>query len=388
MKHQMSYTSLVVLRYNRVYTFLLCCIVSLLCIGPTAFAHKVEGPAPTNNNNNPYEPEPGAPAFDETSVFVNVQRIGGTEMAAVIKGRTVYLPMTNVFDFLKIKSEAAPNFDSVFGYFIDPEAKFCIDNIKYQIRYKGQVFQLQPGDLIQTESNLYLRQDYFSQAFGLTCDFDFSNLTVKLSASVELPAVREMQMELMHRNVSRLKGEVKADTNIKRGYPFFNLGAADWSLSATQQSGAGQDLRAGLSLGGILAGGELDVYLNYSSQIPFNERQQFYQWRFADNSHKAIRQVTLGRILTQSVASVYNPVDGVQISNTPTTYRKSAGSYRLSRTTQPGWTVELYVNNVLVDFVKADASGFFSFDVPLVYGNSIVKLRYYGLYGEVRTSEV
>src|SRR5690606_15598456 len=46
-----------------------------------------------------------------------------------------------------------------------------------------------------------------------------------------------------------------------------------------------------------------------------------------------------------------------------------------------------YVNNVLVDYTKADASGFFSFDVPLVYGNCSVKLRYYGQFGEVRTTE-
>jgi hypothetical protein len=49
--------------------------------------------------------------------------------------------------------------------------------------------------------------------------------------------------------------------------------------------------------------------------------------------------------------------------------------------------VELYVNNVLVDFKKADAAGFYTFDVPLVYGNSIVKLRFFGPYGEERIKE-
>ena len=49
--------------------------------------------------------------------------------------------------------------------------------------------------------------------------------------------------------------------------------------------------------------------------------------------------------------------------------------------------MELYVNNVLVDYVKADASGFFTFEVPLVYGNSLVKLRYYGPWGEEHSRE-
>ncbi len=351
-------------------------------------AHK-EAPVhkEVNNSGSPYDPEPGAPAFDETSVFINVQRVGGTEMPAVIKDRTAYLPVNIVFDFLKIKNELAPGLDSVSGYFIEPSARFCIDYRRLQIRYKGAVFLLQESDLIQTESNLYLRAEYFNQVFGLACAFDFSNLTVKVSATVDLPAVREAQMEQMHRNVSRLKGEQKADTVIRRSYPFFNMGMADWSLNATQQLNGSSDMRAGLALGAILAGGELNVFLNYYSHEPFRERQQFYQWRLANNDRKYLRQATAGRIFTGSTASISDPVVGIQLTNTPTTYRRSAGTYRLSKTTQPGWTVELYVNNVLVDYVKADASGFFTFDVPLVYGNSVVKLRYYGLYGEERTTE-
>ena len=55
--------------------------------------------------------------------------------------------------------------------------------------------------------------------------------------------------------------------------------------------------------------------------------------------------------------------------------------------TEPGWIVELYINNVLVDYIKADASGFFTFEVPLIYGNSMVKLKFFGPWGEERTRE-
>jgi hypothetical protein len=359
---------------------MLCLVAMSFLCSIAANAHKVEG---TDYNN----PDPGSPLFDETSVFINVQRVGGTEVPAVIKDRMVFLPITNVFDFLKIKNTATLNFDSVSGFFIDPAATFTIDNIHYQITYKGKVTQLKPEDLIQTESNLYLRQEYFSQVFGLTCSFDFSNLSVKISTTFDLPAVREMQLEQMHSNVDRLKGKITADTVIGRSYPAFRLGIADWSLSASQQTDGNNDFRAALSLGSVILGGEANLSLNYIKSQAFEERQQFYQWRFANNDWKFMRQATLGRIFTQATSSIYDPVIGIQFTNTPTTYRRSFGTYRLSKITQPGWTVELYVNNVMVDYTKADASGFFSFDVPLVYGNSIVRLRYYGLYGEERTSE-
>ncbi len=94
-----------------------------------------------------------------------------------------------------------------------------------------------------------------------------------------------------------------------------------------------------------------------------------------------------GKIQTQAVSSIYNPVIGVQLTNAPTTYRRSFGSYTMSDRTEPNWIVELYVNNVLVDYTTADASGFFTFQVPLVYGNTIVKLKFYGPWGEEKTKE-
>ena len=53
----------------------------------------------------------------------------------------------------------------------------------------------------------------------------------------------------------------------------------------------------------------------------------------------------------------------------------------MSDRTEPDWIVELYVNNVLVDYTTADASGFYTFQVPLVYGNTIVKLKFYRALG-------
>ncbi|UZJ63901.1 hypothetical protein OKW96_16005 [Sphingobacterium sp. KU25419] len=100
-----------------------------------------------------------------------------------------------------------------------------------------------------------------------------------------------------------------------------------------------------------------------------------------------MKQVTVGKIFTQSTSSIYSPIIGVQFTNTSSTYRRSFGFYTLSNFTEPAWAVELYVNNEMIAFTKADASGFFTFQVPLVYGNSLVKLRFYGPWGEERSRE-
>ncbi len=325
------------------------------------------------------------PEYDEISVTFNVQGIGTTEMPAVIRNDVVYLPITDVFDFLKIKNSPSPGFESVSGFFINRQATYLVDRVNQRILYQKKVFALKPGDLIRTESNLYLKSDYFGEVFGLYCTFNFRSLSVTLNTKFELPAIREMRQEMMRKNISHLKGEIKADTVIGRNYPFFRFGMVDWSINTIEQQQGWNDVRLNLGLGGILAGGETKVLLNYDNNEPFTERQQYYLWRFVDNDNHAFRQIMAGKISSQTISSIYAPIVGAQLTNTPTTYRRSFGSYTLSDYTEPNWIVELYVNNVLVDYVKSDASGFYFFEVPLVYGNSDVRLRFYGPGGEERT---
>ena len=327
------------------------------------------------------------PEYDEITVFLNIQKVGGADITAVIQDETVYLPIVDVFSFLKIKNVQSSQLDSISGFFINQQATYLIDKQNNRITFQNKAYNLKSTDMVKTETNLYLRSNFFGQIFGLDCVFSFRSLSVTLTTKLELPIIREMRQEQMRANINNLKGEVKADTIVGRNFPVFHVGMADWSVISTQQLGGKVDTRLNLALGTVIAGGEANFLLNYSNNTPFTEKQQQYQWRFVNNDRTFLRQVTAGKIYTQATSSIYDPVVGIQLTNTPTTYRRSFGSYTLSDITEPNWLVELYVNNVMVDYMKADASGFFKFEVPLVYGSSEVKLKFYGPWGEERVKE-
>lgn len=325
--------------------------------------------------------------YDEITIFLQVQSIGAFEIPALIRNQEVLLPVSDLFNFLKIKNTLSAGLDSVSGFFLSPEATYLVDRTNNKVVFQGKTIQLRPGDLIKTENNLYLLSKYFGEIFSLDCRFNFRALSVNLTTKLELPMMREMRLELMRQNINRLKGEPKVDTVIPRSRPAFSFGMADWSVISTQEAGSRVDARINLGLGTVIAGGEANAYLNYYTNEPFSEKQQYYLWRFVNNDRKFLRQTALGKITTDAVSSIYNPVVGIRLTNSPTTYRRSFGTYPLSDYTTPGWMVELYVNNVLVDYKKADASGFFTFQVPLVYGTSAIKLKFYGPWGEERTKE-
>jgi len=337
------------------------------------------------------------PGYDEISVFINVENVGGQEMPSLITGDAIYLSIRDVFDFLKIKNRYWPGADSITGFFTNMQDTFLIDKSDHRIVYKQKIFDLNPDDIIQTEDNLYLKSECFGEIFGLDCKFNFRTLSVAMKSKLELPVIKERREAEMRLNLDRLKGNTKVDTIIPRSNAFFRLGMADWSVNTTQyinrpnsnesQLTDLQDMRITLSLGSMIAGGEANVSLNYDNNLAFTNRNQYYLWRYVNNDNPLLRQTMIGTINPQSTSSIFSPVIGVQFTNSSTLNKQSFGTYRLSDFTKPNWIVELYINNVLIDYVTADASGFFSFEVPLLYGSSSIKLRYYGPWGEEYASE-
>ena len=324
--------------------------------------------------------------YDETIVTVSEPNIGRTDMSAIIHYQHVYLPVKELFDFLSIYNAASAS-DNISGFYIYPGNLYLFDTKKNEIVFKDTTINLNENDMLVSYNRLFLRSDYFEKVFGLKCTFNFRSLSVGISTKAELPAVREKRQELMRQNIASLNSGRKADTVFKNRFSMFRFGAADWQLTTVNETNGQNNVRANLDLGGIIAGGEASVFLNYNSGIPFNSKSQFYKWRFINNDHKIIRQINIGRVFTNSTSSLIAPLNGFKISNTPTTYKRSFGTITVSNATEPNWIVELYVNDIMVNYTKADAAGFFTFEVPMVYGSSRIKYKFYGPYGEERSSE-
>lgn len=322
------------------------------------------------------------PEYDELVVELSSPRIGTLEIPIAIKDEQSYISFSALFDHFSLKNETDPETGIISGYILNPESIYKIDLQASIITFKEQSIPLTSKDYIKTPTSFYLRSELFGKVFNLNTNFNFRELAIKFDTDIDLPIFIEKRREKARSNLNKIKGIVEPDTVIERKYPFFKGGILDWGITTTQQTNGPEDNRFNLGLGTMLAGGETNILLNYSNRVPFTSRNQFYQWKYVNNENRIFKQVTAGKIFSGATSSLFAPVVGIQLTNAPLQNRRSYGTYILNDYTQPRWTVELYVNNVLVDFVKADASGFYSFEVPLMYGNTNVDLRFYGPYGE------
>jgi hypothetical protein len=325
--------------------------------------------------------------YDEFPVLVMVEGYRNFYVDALYANNNLlYVNVAELFQTLNIPCTVEQKGESLVGFIDNDSRAYSINYNQRQINVGDKAISANNG-LVKEMGALYMELPLFAEAFGITMTFNYRALTIILKSDFELPVIKQQRTEKTRSNLTKITGEEIADTIVQRNYHLFRFGMVDWSIASYQTWKGPVDNRFSLGIGIELFHGEADVSVLYYDRKKFDNRQLFYLWRWVDNDKKIIKQAQLGRISNQSISFINAPVIGAVVRNSPTTLRKATGYYTISEFTEPNWTVELYINNVMVDYAKADASGLYVFKVPNVYGYTTLKLKFYGPLGEERTEE-
>lgn len=320
-------------------------------------------------------------------VTVTIEGVGSFDIDVLYTDKNLlYINIQEIFSILKIPCNYGSSGLNLEGLIGKEQHPYVVDFGNESVKV-GPISTKLKGDLLKEDGSLYMESSLFSQVFGIKMDFNYRTLTIKLKADFELPIEKQIRLDKIRSNIAKLTGEQIVDTIIKRNYHLFKFGTIDWSASSFQvQKGPTTNI-VGLNVGTELLHGEANVSMIYNNQVKFDNRQLRYNWQWIDNDKKFIKQAQVGKINVPMYSFINSPLIGATIRNSSTTVRKAKGSYIINEFTQPNWTVELYINNALVNFTTADASGAFIFSVPNVYGFTTLKLKYYGPLGEERVEE-
>ncbi len=327
-------------------------------------------------------------SFDEVPVgFIANGYLRFETDVVITESNKVYINIEDLFKNLGIKCISENDGNALTG-FIENESKiYRIDFNANQITIEEKIIKAANG-FMKESGVIYVESTVITEAFGLQIIFNYRSLSIKLESNFELPVIKQMRLEQMRQNVSKLQDKkIIADTVIQRDYHFLKFGTMDWSVSSFQTTGEKSNNRFYFGVGTELLYGQFNVSAEYNDKYKFDKRRIDYNWRWVDNKKSAIKQAQLGKIYNQSISFLEAPVVGAAVSNAPTTLRKASGFYNINEYTEPNWTVELYLNDILVDFTVSDASGLFVFNVPIVYGYTTLKLKFYGPMGEERIEE-
>lgn len=326
-------------------------------------------------------------SYEELYVLLTIENIGYYEIDALYSQDQLYLPVVDMFSKLKIYVTHSMELDTVVGYLGNEENIFNLNTDSREFTFLDKTIQVSEDQYIATYNDLFLPLSIYEKLFGFSLKFDFRTLAVHLSSDIELPVVKLLRIERMRENMKALTGEVKVDTTVLRKYHLLSGAVFDWNLSMKQGSGIRPSYNLKVAAGAELLGGELNINAHLGNREDFKLREQAASWRFIRNQSPIVKQIELGIITAPLFSQANSSLLGLRLTNTPKAYRKSFGVYVLQKKSLPGWEVELYINDVLVDFATADANGEFTFEVPLIYGSSTVILKHYGPWGEEKIEE-
>ena len=325
--------------------------------------------------------------YDEFFVFLSVENLGYYEIDAIYAEDELYLPFLDLCNKLSIYTEASARLDTISGYMADRQKTFELNLNTNAFRYMDRQVEATPRDYLLSYGDVFVSARVYKALFGFSMQLDFRSLMVRLQSDTELPIVKILKQQKLRENLKSLQGEIKVDTVIDRRFHLARGGVLDWNLRLAQSSATAPTAQFRGALGTEFMGGELVVRSAISSEAKPDWRNQSFRWRFVNDASPVIRQVNAGFIGVPLNSQVTTPLIGMGISNTPAGFRSSYGSMMLRRTTQPGWEVEVFVNNVLVAYTTADANGDVQIEIPLMYGSTEIQIRYYGPWGEEEIEE-
>jgi hypothetical protein len=327
-------------------------------------------------------------SFDEVPVTIEVDGKWSFQATMIITNSNVlYINVVDVFKELKIVCNESSKDNRVTGFIMKERRAYLIDYSEKKIQVGDALLNSKEG-LLEENGIKYIESSILSTVFGLTLTYNPRLLSAKLVSSFELPYAKQMRIASFRNSISKLQGKTTSvDTLISRDYHLLKFGTLDWAVSSIQNKSSTATNNVILGIGSELLFGEANVSLNYNDNYKFDYRQLQYNWRWVDNNRSLIKQVQVGKIFHKSIAFLGSPLLGVTVNNSPNTVRKASGSYTISDYTEPNWTVELYINDILVDYTATDAVGLYVFTVPIVYGYTTLKLKFYGPLGEERTEQ-
>ncbi|MEZ5358589.1 MAG: hypothetical protein R3F48_07120 [Candidatus Zixiibacteriota bacterium] len=322
--------------------------------------------------------------FEEVVVNFDVPRLVNTDIFVQYDGSTIYLPVIEIFNLLELNTNHSPVARKIYGHFIDKDKEYDIDIEHAKVTSFMGEFDLPRDAYLYEGHEFYLRVDLFKPFFDLEPKFDFSQLKVSIPLNRDFPAFQRMERRKAQEKLLSTRDDEKKLYPLPFKRAWFEGGVADWMV-ATNPVGRRKIHYFSLSTGNMLLGGDLSVTGTGNTLNGFDAEDIRYLWHYYVDDNKYISQVEAGKVYAGG--RLPRGLDGVYATNKPQIRRKFFQTINLHDFVGQDWEVELYIDNRLTDFMRADAQGEYNFNVDIHYGASMITLKKYGPNGEIRIEE-
>ena len=311
-----------------------------------------------------------------------------------INNGSLILPLGELARLLDFKISVDPAGERAGGWFMSENRLFSLDVAAGQVIIEGLNKSFNPGFIDVQEDDIYVDVRMLAVWFPIDIKFDLANLSVELTSREPLPIEQRIA-----RNEYRTKALSRTDrkTNYRKVEPphkAINWPFVDTSLDFAFRSEEGELLnknaRFNTFISGDLAWMDAQLFLSGDERNSLSQARFLLARRNLDRrllGPLRLSEIEVGDIYTQQVSLVSKTQigRGVLLSNVPINRVNEFDRITLNGDLPIGWEVELYRNEILLDFRVSRADSRYLFeDVPLLFGVNVLRLVFYGPQGQNR----
>jgi hypothetical protein len=256
-----------------------------------------------------------------------------------------------------------------------------LDPIRWEIRAPDVTLELTPADRLVKADDQYLSTRVLSRLLRVTFAVNWSELSVSVLDADSLPVGRRVARERAHARFRRSGREGGPDLALETERIRWDGMVLDYSVLAPSQDLMGSGAWSA-GLGANLFGGSLQSRLASAGPPRDGDVRVDASWTGVWRKSRYVTQLRLG----DGLATGPRPrtVRGLTLSNAPFLRSSLFGDIGFEGALGPGWEIEAYRGGRLIALDSADATGRFSFDLPVEYGENAMDFVAYGPFGEVR----
>lgn len=321
-------------------------------------------------------------------------------MFAYLSGSSILLPLRDLTDTLEFPIAVETFSATANGWFLSPNRLFSLNIGRGELIINGEITLFDPRLVEVHEDDIYVDIRLLAQWFPIDLIFDLSNLIVDINSREPLPIEQKIARDdYRQRLLTRRVGDDSTYQEIENPYQAFSVLTADVDTSTTVDRDENGDTAIstqhsitatgdiGFASAELFVGGDNrektdDVRLKLSRIDP--EGRAFSDIEMLKDLD--VTEASLGDINSPQLSLISRTElgRGIQVSNMSVEAPSEFDRITLTGDLPLGWEIEVYRNEVLLDFQTASDDGRYVFeDVPLVFGVNVLRIIQYGPQGQV-----
>ncbi len=318
---------------------------------------------------------------EEMYLNFNYAGLVSTLFTCYYQGDDTYIPVQAFFSSLQINNNRTG--ERISGYYMYSGREYMIDLNSREISFNGKTVQFSKKDFVVIEDEVYMNPKVLAEAFDMEIQVDLSQLSLALYSETGTPIEAKAKRENL-RDALLEKESVTKETPLlfKRSKNWLKGEFIDYFFSSSYSEGAYPNYSYSINSGSEVVGGDLNINLS-GNESHFSSKFDYdINWRYVFGDNNLLNQVLVGTKL-QSRGIDPHPYTGITLTNAPFEVEGNFGTYTLVDKTIPLSDVELFINNEMVAYTKADDNGNYQFKIPMTYGSNTIELRIYSPDGQL-----